>query len=135
MTRLIPLVLVGVFVYSPATWAAGPLEESARRAVEQLAGTQQAPQPEGSRKKVLLWGGLAATGAGVALMVLAKGDEQCEDILSRGEVIGTECVKEDNIGAGVAGLGLAVVGVTFTVMGARQQLAMGPRSVAYRIGF
>src|SRR3990172_3345380 len=55
------------------TLAAGPVEESARRATRQLA--QELGQPSGSDKKRLLLTGAALLGGGIGLMAIGLGDE------------------------------------------------------------
>lgn len=82
--------------------------------------------------------GLSDLGAGVALIALsftALHKSECTDILSRGLVIGKECLDEDNIAAGLAGLVLLGVGGTVTVIGVLKQIDIRPNSVAYRVRF
>jgi hypothetical protein len=134
MKRLLVFALVCSLGRVSVASAEGPLLESGKHAAQQLVQTQKQP----SRGNTLLWTGAALLGGGVALMILSKTalhKEECTDILSRGVVIGEECVTEDNVVAGLAGLGVAIVGTTVMVVGVRSSIQMGPNWVAYRIRF
>lgn len=135
MKRILLFALVFSLGQASFASAEGPLLESAKRVAQQLAQTQGQPS---NTKKTFLWTGGALLGGGVALMVLAKTalhKEECTDIISRGVVIGQECVEGDNIVAGVAGLGIGIVGTTLMIVGARSSIQVGPNWVAYRARF
>ena len=135
MKRLVVFALLSTLVgETPVALAAGPLEESARRAAQQLAQAQG----QSSNKARLLWTGAALAGAGVALVTLsftALHKSECTNILSRGVVIGKECLDADNVAVGLAGLVLMGVGGAVAVMGILKEVDIRPNSVAYRVRF
>ena len=135
MKRLIVFALIFTLVGETAVaFAAGPLEESARRAAQGLAQVQG----QSSNKARLLWTGAALAGAGVALVALsftALHKSECTNILSRGVVVGKECLDADNVAVGLAGLVLMGVGGTVTVIGVLKEIDIRPNSVAYRVRF
>lgn len=136
MKRLLVFALVFSLGHTSLASAEGPLVESAKRAAQQVAQTPG--QASNNNRNTLLWTGAALAGGGVALMILSKTalhNEECTDILSRGVVIGQECVEEDNIGAGVAGLGMAIVGAILMIVDARNTIQFGPNAFAYRVRF
>ena len=135
MKRLVVFALISTFVGgSPVVFAAGPLEESAKRAAQRVAQAQGQP----SNKTRLLWTGAALTGAGVTLITLsftALKKSECTDILSRGVVIGKECLEETNAAVATTGLVLVAIGVPVTVVSILRDIDIRPKSVAYRLRF
>ena len=134
MKRLVVFALIFTVVGETVAYAAGPLGESARRAARQLAQTQG----QRSNKARLLWTGAALAGAGVALTTLsftALHTSDCTNILSRGVVVGKECLDADNVAVGLAGLVLMGVGGAVAVIGVLKEIDIRPTSVAYRVRF
>lgn len=133
MRRLVVFALIFSLSQTSAVFAAGPLEEAGKRAVEQLAQTSAQP----SNKKTYLWGGGVLAGAGVALITLANTSlkkEECVDFRS-GFFDLTECVETTNNAAAWAGLGMAGLGTTLMIVGASKNIEIGPNRLAYRVSF
>lgn len=127
MRRLLVFVLIFALGHTSAAFAAGPLEESARRAAEQLA--QSAAQP--FNRNTLLWAGASIVGAGLAVIALAAfGPHQTENPEATGRRH-----HERNEGWMWAGVGVAGLGATVMIIGASNSIQIGPNSLAYRARF
>jgi len=100
MRGLVVFALIFTFLSEASVaLAAGPLEESSRRAAQQLAQAQGQP----SNKKAFLWTGGALLGAGVALITLfGTGDPSCASRVCRDP--------QGDLGKVFLGLGIAGVG-------------------------
>lgn len=119
MKRLAVFALSLTLVSHSAVLAAGPVEESGKRAARQLAQAQG----QSSNKKKLLWTGGALIGAGVALITfLEKSD--------RGDPQG-------ELPLVFLGLGMTGAGAAMMIVGAFKStsIQIRPNGVAYRVRF
>ena len=129
MKRLI--VVVSVIALCPnVLFAAGPLEEAARRAALSQTGrptpTVSAPS---SSKRPLLWSGVALAGAGTGLMFW--GMKRCENL---GGTI-RRCTESQSLkwlGVGTAAAGGALLGISLSK---NSEIRIIPSSVSYRLRF
>ena len=129
MKRLIVLVTV-IALGQNVLFAAGPLEEAAKQAaLAQSAGQVPKASTHSSSRKVLLWTGVAAAGAGTGLMLW--GMNRCENL---GGTI-QRCTESD--GLKWLGIGTAAAGGVLLGIGASKHsdIRILPTSVSYRLKF
>ena len=141
MRQALALVVMVSFGVTSSTLAAGPFEESARRAAEEVGKevahelAHQTTTQASSNGRALTWGGVALMGAGVALIVVSNTSAKKEECI---EIpFGTECVEETNSALALAGLATAGLGAVLTVVGIRKnvELRVGANSARLSVRF
>lgn len=136
MRKIVALMVVVSFVTASSSFAAGPIEESGKRAASELA--RQSTASNASNGRTMLWSGLGLIAGGVGLMAIATGPakkSECKDILSGSRVIGRECEESSNAALGWSGLGLALFGTTLTIASFVNDVQIRRNSIALSLKF
>ena len=132
MKRVMVFALVWSLSRSLA-FAAGPVDESAKRASRDLAQSAGSPSTASSGKP-WLWSGVALAGGGVALMMIGR--ESCKTV-SVGNISGSIVTCTESTSLKWMGLGVAAAGGALIAVGASKhsQFLVLPNAVAYRMRF